>query len=83
MTLEQFRQIELSPTLQKSGELVGGAGSLLWFWWVLLEKDFLQIVLSEQAGMVEMLLGIPLLLILPAIYYTAVFILLRFLVWIF
>ena len=80
MTLQQFRAITLPPSLQRLGEWVGGGGMIYWFWWVLVEKGALR-SLTESPALQEILLGLPLILILPAIYYTAIFLLLRFGVW--
>lgn len=80
MTLQQFRALQLPPLLQRTGELVGGVGVVGWFWWILVEQGVLG-ELMGQPELVEILLGLPLILILPALYYTAVFILLRVLYW--
>ena len=80
MTLDQFRAIQLPPTLQQLGQWGGGAGVLYWFWWVLIEKGALA-SLTGGPKLMEILLGLPLILILPAIFYTTVFLLLRVVVW--
>jgi len=80
VTLEQFRALQLPPALQRIGEGVGGAGVLYWFWWVLIEQGALE-EMTRAPALVEILLGLPLILILPALYYTAVFILLRVILW--
>jgi hypothetical protein len=80
MNLQQFRTLQLSPTLQRLGEWVGGVIVLCWFWWVLIEKGAWASLLGGPELM-EILLGLPLILILPAILYTMVFLLLRVWVW--
>ena len=72
--------LQLPPLWQKLGEWVGIAGVLFWFWWVLVEKGALA-SLTGEPEVVEILLGLPLILMIPAIFYAAVFILLRVLVW--
>ncbi|MBC8520066.1 MAG: hypothetical protein H8D24_06650 [Gammaproteobacteria bacterium] len=81
ITLQQFRMLRLPVALHRAGQFIGVAGVCYWFWWVLVEKGFLQTLLSDDLGMQAILLGVPLVLILPAIYYTALFILLRVLFW--
>ncbi len=81
MNLQQFRTLELPPQLQQLGQWVGGAGVVLWFWWILIEKGAWA-SLSGSPEMMEILLGLPLILILPAIFYTMVFLLLRVWAWI-
>lgn len=80
MNLQQFRSIQLPNHLQSIGEWVGGGGVLYWFWWILIEKGALQ-SLTQGPQMMEILLGLPLILILPAIFYTTLFLLLRVIVW--
>lgn len=80
MNLQQFRMLQLSPQLQQLGQWMGGSGVVLWFWWILVEKGAWA-SLSDAPEMMEILLGLPLILILPAIFYTMVFLLLRVWVW--
>ncbi len=80
MTLQQFRSLQLPPKLQRLGEWTGGSIVLYWFWWILIEKRALDSLLNGP-GLMEILLGLPLILILPAIFYTMVFLLLRVVVW--
>lgn len=82
-TLQQFRTLRLPVPLHRVGQSIGVAGVLYWFWWLLFEKGFLQTLLSDNIEMQVILLGVPLALILPAIYYTAVSVLLRVLFWLF
>ncbi len=82
VTLQQFRALQLPPLVQSVGQVIGAVGVLYWFWWVLIEKGFLQVLISGDPALQTILLGVPLFLILPAIYYTAIFILLRVMVWI-
>ncbi len=81
ITLQQFRGLQLPVVLHRAGQIVGVTGVLYWFWWVFIEKGFLQTLLSDSLEMQVILLGLPLALILPAIYYAAVFVLLRVLFW--
>lgn len=80
MNLQQFRNLQLPPKAQRLGEWVGGGVVLYWFWWILIEKGALDSLLNGP-GMMEILLGLPLILILPAIFYTMVFLLLRVVLW--
>ncbi len=81
MNLQQFRTLQLPPQLQRLGEWCGRGVVLGWFWWVLIEKGALQSLLNGP-GLMEILLGLPLILIVPAILYTMVFLLLRVWVWV-
>ena len=83
ITLQQFRSLQLPRTLQRAGQGVGVVGVLCWFWWVLFEKGFLQVLLTGAPDLQVILMGLPLLLILPALFYTALFILLRVVTWLF
>ena len=80
MNLQQFRALRLPVMLQRLGQWIGGIGVAWWFWWVLVEKGALH-SLTVDPKMTEILLGLPLILILPAIYYATVFLLLRVLYW--
>ncbi len=80
MNLQQFRALQLPPQIQRLGEWIGGLGVLYWFWWVLFEKGAL-VSLTESPQLMEILLGLPLILIIAALYYTAVFVLLRVMLW--
>lgn len=80
MNLQQFRALQLPVMLQRVGQWIGGVGVVWWFWWVLLEKGALS-SLTEDPNLTEILLGLPLILILPAIYYATVFLFLRVLYW--
>ena len=81
MNLQQVRALQLPAVLQRVGQWTGGVGVAWWFWWVLLEKGALS-SLTEDPNLTEILLGLPLILILPAIYYATVFLFLRVLYWI-
>ncbi len=83
ITLQQFRSLQLPGSLQRAGQVIGAAGVLCWFWWVLFEKGFMQVLITGAPDLQVILMGLPLFLILPAIFYTAIFILLRVLVWLF
>ncbi len=80
MNLQQFRALQLPPYWQRLGEWVGAGVVLYWFWWILIEKGAWA-SLTGGPDLMEILLGLPLILILPAIFYTAVFILLRVVLW--
>lgn len=80
MNLQQFRAITLTPQQQQLGQWIGGAVVVSWFWWILLEKGALA-SLTSGPQLMEILLGLPLIVIVPAILYTMVFLLIRVWVW--
>lgn len=75
-----FRNARLSPFFHLLASVVSLGSVLYWFYFSLIQKSFLENVFSGQALMVDLLFGLPIVLIFAIVIYAFLYWSIKFLV---